>query len=111
VHLATAVLCGASLFSGAVLAGVFAVFIPELLRRIGLPPDIANALLALAAFDVLRRGNGGLAEQLQAKLEDRAFRGIPRACEMRPLEADPGGERSADTRPAGRAAPALKIAE
>lgn len=90
VHLATAVLCGASLFSGAVLAGVFAVFIPELLRRIGLPPDIANALLALAAFDVLRRGNGGLAEQLRAKLEDRAFRGIRRSCEMGPLRAAPG---------------------
>ena len=90
VHLATAVLCGASLFSGAVLAGVFAVFIPELLRRIGLPPDIANALLALAAFDVLRRGNGGLAEQLRAKLDDRAFRGIRRSCEMGPLRAAPG---------------------
>lgn len=86
VHLATAVLCGASLFSGAVLAGIFAVFIPELLRRVGLPPDIANALLAIAAFDVLRRGNGGLAEQLRAKLEDRSFRGIRRSCEMLPLE-------------------------
>ena len=91
VHLATAVLCGASLFSGAVLAGIFAVFIPELLRRVGLPPDIANALLAIAAFDVLRRGNGGLAEQLRAKLEDRAFRGIRRSCEMLPLEGEAFG--------------------
>lgn len=88
VHLATAVLCGASLFSGAVLAGVFAVFIPELLRRVGLPPDLANALLAIAAFDVLRRGNGGLAEQLRAKLEDREFRGIRRSCELLPLEGE-----------------------
>ena len=93
VHLATAVLCGASLFSGAVLAGVFAVFVPELLRRIGLPPDIANALLAIAAFDVLRRGNGGLAEQWRAKREDRAFRGIPRSCALLPLE---GGATARD---------------
>lgn len=100
VHLATAVLCGASLFSGAVLAGVFAVFVPELLRRIGLPPDIANALLAIAAFDVLRRGNGGLAEQWQAKLEDRAFRGIRRSCDLLPLEDRPergsGSDRDRD---------------
>ena len=120
VHLATAVLCGASLFSGAVLAGIFAVFIPELLRRVGLPPDIANALLAIAAFDVLRRGNGGLAEQLRAKLEDRAFRGIRRSCEMLPLEAEPFGAlsggpsgglsgRAGDA--AGDAAPCLEVTD
>lgn len=84
VHLATAVLCGASLFAGAVLAGVFAVFIPELLRRVGLPLDVANALLALGAFDVLRRGSGGIAEQLNGRLQDRAFRGARVTCELGP---------------------------
>lgn len=82
VHLATAVLCGAGLFAGALLAGVFAVFVPELLRRIGLPLDVAQALLAIGAFDVLRRGNGGIAEQLQSRLQDRAFRGVRATCEL-----------------------------
>lgn len=109
VHLATAVLCGASLFSGAVLAGVFAVFVPELLRRIGLPPDIANALLAIAAFDVLRRGNGGLAEQWQAKLEDRAFRGIQRSCDLLPLEDRP--ERGSDSDTGRDPTPCLEITD
>lgn len=84
VHLATAVLCGASLFAGAVLSGVFAVFVPEVLRRVGLPIDVANALLALGAFDVLRRGNGGIAEQLRDRLQDRAFRGARLGCALEP---------------------------
>ncbi|UOQ57547.1 ATP-binding cassette domain-containing protein [Leucobacter allii] len=73
MQLVTAVLCGASLFGGAVLAGAFSVFLPELLRRAGIPLDVGNALLAVGAFDVLRRGRGGLAEQLRAALQDRAF--------------------------------------
>lgn len=91
VHLATAVLCGASLFAGAVLAGVFAVFIPELLRRVGLPLDVANALLALGAFDVLRRGSGGIAEQLNGRLQDRAFRGARVTCELGPADSSVNG--------------------
>ena len=82
VILATAVLCGAGLFGGAVLAGVFAVFVPELLRRIGLPLDVGNALLAIGAFDVLRRGNGGIIEQLHAKIEERAFAASRRGCDL-----------------------------
>ena len=85
VHLVTAVLCGASVFGGAVLAGVFAVFIPELLRRIGLPLDAANALLALGAFDVLRRGGGGLVEKLNDQLQERAFRNTRVTCQLSPL--------------------------
>ncbi|MFV0432631.1 MAG: ATP-binding cassette domain-containing protein [Leucobacter sp.] len=81
VHLVTAVLCGAALFSGALLAGVFAVFVPEGLRRIGLPIDVGNALLALGAFDVLRRGTGGIAEQLRSQWQDRAFRDVRTVCE------------------------------
>jgi branched-chain amino acid transport system permease protein len=85
VYLVTAVLCGASLFGGAVLAGVFGVFVPELLRRVGLPLDVGNALLAIGAFDVLRRGNGGLMEQLNARLQERAFRNVRVTCELVPL--------------------------
>lgn len=86
VYLATAVLCGASLFSGAVLAGVVTVFVPELLRRIGLPLDVANALLAIGAVDVLRRGHGGIAEQLQHRLQERPFRNSRLSCELPPLD-------------------------
>lgn len=87
VFLVTAVLCGASLFSGAALAGVFSVFVPELLRRIGLPLDVANALLALGAFDVLRRGGGGIAEQLKDRIQEGAFRNARVTCEFAPISA------------------------
>lgn len=82
VVLATAVLTGASLLSGTILAGVFAVFVPEVLRRVGVPIDVGNALLALGAVDVLRRGTGGIAEQLHANMQDRSFRGQRVTCEL-----------------------------
>lgn len=90
--LATAVLCGASLFSGAVLAGALQAFIPELLRRFGLPLDLQAALLGLGAFDVLRRGTGGIAEQGQRWLEGRVFRAVRVNCALGPL--DPVAEAS-----------------
>ena len=107
VHLVTAVLAGAALCSGAVLAGVFAVFMPELLRRVGLPIDVGNALLALGAFDVLRRGTGGIAEQVRAKLQDRAFRDARTACTTDVAETASGdGLRTNSGRgDAGNAAP------
>ncbi len=100
VQLATAVLCGAGLFSGAVLAGAFGVFVPEVLRRVGLPLDVANALLAVGAFDVLRRGNGGIMEQLNEKVQDRSFRNTRVTCEL-----EPATEKR--DRPAGEVAPQL----
>jgi branched-chain amino acid transport system permease protein len=89
VALATAVLCGASLFGGAMLAGVFAVFVPELLRRLGLPLDVAHGLLAIGAFDVLRRGGGGLVEQFTARLQDRDFQQARLSCDLSPRAAEP----------------------
>jgi branched-chain amino acid transport system permease protein len=80
-YLATAVLCGASFLGGALLAGVVSVLVPEILGRLGLPLDLGPALLALGAFDVLRRGNGGLAEQLTQQLQDCRFRAAVRTCE------------------------------
>ena len=79
-YLATAVLCGASFFGGAVLAGLVTVLVPELLGRLGLPLDLATGLLALGAFDVLRRGNGGLIEQLNNRMVDRRLRDAQRTC-------------------------------
>ena len=77
-YLATAVLCGASFFGGAVLAGLVAVLVPEILGRLGLPLDLGPGLLALGAFDVLRRGNGGIVERLVSRLQDRRFRDAQR---------------------------------
>lgn len=78
-YLVTAVLCGASLGSGALLAGIVTVFIPEVLQRVGLPVDLSTALLALGAFDVLRRGRGGIAQQLRDYLDRRNHTGPPAA--------------------------------
>jgi branched-chain amino acid transport system permease protein len=80
-YLATAVLCGASFLGGALLAGVVSVLVPEILGRLGLPLDLGPALLALGAFDVLRRGNGGLAVQFAQRLQDRRFRAAVRTCD------------------------------
>ncbi|MDD9206510.1 branched-chain amino acid ABC transporter permease, partial [Georgenia sp. 10Sc9-8] len=63
VYFAVAVMTGASVLGGAVLAGVLLVFVPEALRRVGIPVDVADALFALGAFEILRKGNGGIAEQ------------------------------------------------
>jgi branched-chain amino acid transport system permease protein len=90
--LATAVLCGASFLGGALLAGVVSVLVPEILGRLGLPLDLGPALLALGAFDVLRRGNGGLAEQFAQRLQDRRFRGAVRTCD--PSADLPGSVKS-----------------
>lgn len=79
-YLATAVLCGASFFGGALLAGIVSVLVPEVLGRLGLPLDLGPALLAIGAFDVLRRGNGGLVEQLSNRWQDRRFRATHRTC-------------------------------
>lgn len=77
-YLATAVLCGASFLGGALLAGIVSVLVPEVLGRFGLPLDLGPALLAIGAFDVLRRGNGGLVEQLSNRIQDHRFRGAGR---------------------------------
>lgn len=77
-YLATAVLCGASFFGGALLAGIVSVLVPEVLGRLGLPLDLGPALLAIGAFDVLRRGNGGIAEQFSNRWQDRRFRAAGR---------------------------------
>ncbi len=95
-YLATAVLCGASFFGGAVLAGVVSVLVPEILGRLGLPLDLGPGLLALGAFDVLRRGNGGIAERFTTRWQDRAFRDAQRTCipPAQSLRAAGGGASS-----------------
>lgn len=107
MQLVTAVLCGASLFGGAVLAGAFGVFVPEALRRLGIPIDVGNALLAIGAFDVLRRGRGGIANRARAWADDRRYAGARRACRI----PGTGGERRDTAGPAagGAAIPRLDV--
>ena len=123
VVVATAVLTGASLLSGAVLAGLLSVFVPELLRRVGLPLDLGNALLAFGAFDVLRRGGGGIADQVRRRIEDRRFRDIRVTCDLTPGARPPaeptpgaptgggpaGGGSAGPADPVGPADPALRV--
>lgn len=80
VNLAIAVMMGASVMSGAMLAGTLSVLMPEVLRRLGLPLDLGNALFALGAVDVLRRGHGGVAEQLTAAIESKYFSRVRTEC-------------------------------
>ena len=80
---ATAVFAGASVLGGALLAGVFTVLMPELLRRFGLPLDLGNLLFVIGAIDVLRRGHGGIAEQLRDRIETRVFRGERVTCDLK----------------------------
>ncbi|HUH52797.1 MAG TPA: ATP-binding cassette domain-containing protein [Microbacteriaceae bacterium] len=94
IVLATAVLTGASILSGALLAGAFAVLVPEALRRLGLPLDLTGALFAIGAFDVLRRGQGGIAEQLQAKLQNHKFKDAVKTCELK--LGSPAKQKSAE---------------
>ncbi|GAA1563855.1 hypothetical protein GCM10009827_101830 [Dactylosporangium maewongense] len=62
-----AVAFGAVHLEGAVLAGVAAVILPEILRQLALPQDIAAGLFAVAAIQALAGGEGGIAGGLRAK--------------------------------------------
>ncbi|GAA1563875.1 hypothetical protein GCM10009827_101870 [Dactylosporangium maewongense] len=62
-----AVAFGAAHLEGAILAGAATVFVPEILRLIELPQDIAPALFAVAALQALAGGEAGLAGALRAK--------------------------------------------
>lgn len=66
-----AVAFGSSYVEGALLAGVAATVVPEVLRQLGLPQDIAPGLFALAALQALAAGSEGIAGQLRAALRAR----------------------------------------
>ncbi|KOU26453.1 hypothetical protein ADK52_09500 [Streptomyces sp. WM6372] len=61
-----AVAFGAAHVEGALLAGLAATFVPELLHRLGLPQDVAPAVFAVAALQALAAGSDGVAGQLRA---------------------------------------------
>ncbi|MBI3524934.1 MAG: branched-chain amino acid ABC transporter ATP-binding protein/permease [Betaproteobacteria bacterium] len=71
VVFALAVMMGAQHVEGALLAGLLIALFPELLRKLGLPPDVADLLFAIGTIDVLRRGRGGVATQIREALRIR----------------------------------------
>ena len=74
VTFALAVMIGAQLPEGAAVAGALSAFVPELLRRIGLPLDFGDLLFGLGAVNVLRGGRGGAADRRGARARrGRAF--------------------------------------
>ncbi len=75
VVFAVAVMMGAQFVEGAVIAGALTVFFPELLRQLDLPQQIGDLVFALGAIDALRRGRGGLAEQIRSGMRARRARG------------------------------------
>lgn len=67
-----AVAFGSAYVEGALLAGIAATFVPEVLRQLGLPQDIAPILFALAALQALAGGAGGVAGQIRGALRGRS---------------------------------------
>lgn len=99
VFFAVALTCGALYASGAVIAGALVTFVPEILRRLGLPLDLGDLIFAIGAIDALRRGHGGLADQGVAAIQQRQFREARRTCELvrtLPDQADVRGPASDD---------------
>jgi branched-chain amino acid transport system permease protein len=72
-----AVAFGSAYAEGALLAGVAAVFLPEILRRLGLPQDVAPAVFAVAALHALSGGEAGVAGGLRTKLAGRRTAAAP----------------------------------
>jgi branched-chain amino acid transport system permease protein len=66
-----AVAFGSAYAEGALLAGIAAVFLPEILRRAGLPQDVAPAVFSIAALHALSGGEAGVAGGLRATLAGR----------------------------------------
>jgi branched-chain amino acid transport system permease protein len=75
---AAAIMVGAQLPEGALLAGALYAFLPEILRRLSIAQDLGALLFAVGAIDSLRHGGGGGAGMLRDKI---AFR---RQAKLRP---------------------------
>ncbi|MCL6737472.1 branched-chain amino acid ABC transporter ATP-binding protein/permease [Streptomyces neyagawaensis] len=77
VAFTAAVAFGSAYLEGALLAGLATTFVPEVLRQLGLPQDIAPGLFALAALQALAGGSEGVAGKLRAGLAARQKSGRP----------------------------------
>jgi branched-chain amino acid transport system permease protein len=74
VAFAVAVMFAARYPEGAMLAGAVGVVLQEVFRRLGIPLDYADLFFGVGVVDVLRRGRGGVAEQLRSTLAGRGRR-------------------------------------
>ncbi|NKX53125.1 branched-chain amino acid ABC transporter ATP-binding protein/permease [Arthrobacter mobilis] len=84
VYFAVAITTGAGVLSGALLAGALITLVPELLRRLGLPLDLGDLIFAAGAIDTLRRGQGGISDQIAARMAGRKYADKQRSCAMAP---------------------------
>ena len=83
-----AVMVGARHPEGAALGGMLAAFLPEVLRQVGLPQDLAAVIFAVGAVIGLRQGAGGAAADLRAAGRRLVARW---ASPVRPGSASPSG--------------------
>jgi branched-chain amino acid transport system permease protein len=105
VAFAAAVMFAARYPEGAVLAGGVGVALQEAFRRLGIPLDYVDLLFGVGVVDVLRRGRGGVAQQLRSALAARRRRA--RAGDRAHAAAAPPA-RTAAAVARGSAPPALR---
>jgi len=71
VAFAVAIMVGARYPEGAVLAGIFGIFVPEILRQLGVNEDYGNIVFGLGMIGALA-GGAGMAEGWRATFRRRA---------------------------------------
>ena len=96
---ALAVMVGARYPEGAALGGILAAFLPELLRQVDLPQDLAGVIFAVGAAFGLAKGSGGAAADLRVAGRNLFSR-------YRPVQADRPGESIVDIPESRRERPA-----
>ncbi len=67
----SALMFGAGNFEGALLAGLFARLIPNLLSDLGIPQDVAPMIFAVGGVISLSKGEGGMSAAIRAFIRKR----------------------------------------
>ncbi|WP_218009656.1 branched-chain amino acid ABC transporter ATP-binding protein/permease [Actinomadura kijaniata] len=86
-----AVMAGSRYAGGALFGGLLMTFVPEVLKRLGVPQDWANVLFAAGAVQALTQGasvSEGLARRLRARRPAPPAAAVPRG---EAAKAPPGG--------------------
>lgn len=87
VIVAAAVMVGAQSLSGAVLAGILAMIIPEAFQRVGIPEQWAQMLFGVGAVHALSQGGGGISSGFPWRLPRRSQAEPPAFPTSAPLAA------------------------